>query len=84
MLFDTVTISGLDPAKDKYEGASTSRRLNSGDATFVDVIHTDKSGQYLYISLTLCLSVYLCVSLCLSVCLSLSICLSIFIYLSVS
>ncbi|XP_037543855.1 inactive pancreatic lipase-related protein 1 [Nematolebias whitei] len=34
-------ISGLDPAEPYFEGTDASVRLDTSDATFVDVIHTD-------------------------------------------
>ena len=40
MLFHAST-SGLDPAQPRYHNFSTDVRLDSSDANFVDVIHTD-------------------------------------------
>ncbi|XP_069104851.1 inactive pancreatic lipase-related protein 1-like [Argopecten irradians] len=36
-------ISGLDPAEPDFKGQPTDRRLDSSDAKFVDIIHTDAS-----------------------------------------
>lgn len=36
---------GLDPAKPLFITVGTDRRLDAGDADFVDVIHTDVLGR---------------------------------------
>lgn len=36
--------AGLDPAEPDFQGKPTDRRLDSSDANFVDVIHTDASA----------------------------------------
>lgn len=42
ILFDRIT--GLDPAKELFEGALHPVRIDIRDAKFVDVIHTDADG----------------------------------------
>lgn len=40
--------AGLDPAGPQFTGKDKDERLDPGDAEFVDVLHTDIDGQFIY------------------------------------
>lgn len=44
-----ITFIGLDPAQPYFQGTPPIVRLDKGDATFVDVIHTDSAPTIPYL-----------------------------------